>query len=155
MNLYLVQHGESLAKDIDPVRPLSEQGRRHVRKMARFAAKSGCVNLTHILHSGKLRARQTAEIFSESLGISPPVHSDDLAPMDDPAIWAQRCEELAEDTMLVGHLPHLARLAGTLLCGGPETAPINFRMGGIVALAREERQWSLQWMVVPDILINP
>ena len=155
MHLYLVQHGEALTKEIDPVRPLSEQGRRDVIKVARFAANHCRLNLSHVHHSGKLRARQTAEIFADSLGISPPIQSEGLAPLDDPLLWVKRFDELTVDTMLVGHLPHLARLAGALLCGGADLAPVTFRMGGIVTLKREEGQWSLQWMVVPGILPNP
>ena len=155
MHLYLVQHGESVTKDIDPVRPLSEQGRNDVGKVAQFVANNCRLNLSHVHHSGKLRARQTAEIFAARLGISPPVQSEDLAPLDDPLLWVERFDELTVDTMLVGHLPHLARLAGALLCGGADLAPVSFRMGGILALAREEEQWSLQWMVVPDILAMP
>jgi phosphohistidine phosphatase len=152
MNLYLVQHGEALGKDVDPERPLSERGRQEVDKVAQFAAKNCSMELSHIHHSGKLRARQTAEIEAKSLGLPEPVEIDGLAPLDDPSIWSCRLAELNDSIMLVGHLPHLARLVGALLCGNAEAAPAAFRMGGMVALARGEGKWSLQWMIVPDIL---
>lgn len=152
MNLYLVQHGEAVAKEVDPERPLSEPGRQAVARSARFAAANCGMNLSHLHHSGKLRARQTAEIFAASLGLSEPVEIDGLAPLDDPSIWSCRLAELTDNIMLVGHLPHLARLAGALLCGGPEAAPVTFRMGGVVALAREEGRWSLHWMIAPEML---
>jgi len=152
MNLYLVQHGEALAKEIDPVRPLSEKGRQDVAKVGSFVAANCHVRVSHLYHSGKLRARQTAEILAECLDLSPPIQSDGLAPMDDPAIWANRCEELTKNIMLVGHLPHLVRLAGALLRCGAESPSIAFRMGGMVALQREEGRWALQWMIVPEIL---
>jgi phosphohistidine phosphatase len=152
MNLYLVQHGEAMNKEVDPVRPLSEGGRQDVTKVAEFVAKNCGMTLSRIQHSGKLRARQTAEIFAARFALPEPLTSDGLAPLDDPSIWSRRLPAINADIMLVGHLPHLAKLAGALLHGEAAVAPIAFRMGGIVALAREEGHWSLQWMVVPDML---
>ena len=152
MNLYLVQHGEPVSKEIDPQRPLSERGRLDVTKVGQFAANNCRMRLSHVHHSGKLRARQTAEILAQALDLHDPVEIDGMAPLDDPAVWHRRLLDLDDSIMLVGHLPHLARLAGALLCGETETAPIAFRMGGMVALAREEGKWSLQWMLVPDIV---
>ncbi len=152
MMLYLMQHGEALGKDTDPKRPLSERGRLDVEKVARFAAANCGMGPTPVHHSGKLRARQTADIVAKSLDLPEPVKIDGLAPLDDPSIWSCRLAERNDSIMLVGHLPHLAKLAGSLLCGGAEDGPVAFRMGGIVALAREEGKWSLQWMIVPDIV---
>lgn len=152
MNLYLVQHGEPLAKEIDPERPLSERGKQEVAKVARFAAKNCSMSLSVIRHSGKLRALQTAAILAEEFGLPEPAVSDGLASLDDPGIWASALRDRTDNIMLVGHLPHLARLAGALLCGKPEAAPVGFQMGGITALAREEGRWSLQWQFVPGLL---
>lgn len=152
MNLYLVQHGEPVSKDVDPQRPLSEHGRRDVEKVARFAEKNCGMALSRIHHSGILRARQTAEILAAALSLPGPLESDGLAPLDDPSIWGHRLADLSDSIMLVGHLPHLARLAATLLCGEAESTPVAFRMGGMVALLWEEGKWSLQWMLVPDML---
>ena len=41
MKLYLVQHGEACAKDVDPQRPLTEQGRADVDRLARLLASAG------------------------------------------------------------------------------------------------------------------
>ncbi len=152
MNLYLMQHGEAVSKEVDPERPLSGRGRQEVGKVARFAAEHCRLNTVRILHSGKLRARQTAEILTEYLDLPAPLETDGLAPLDDPGLWARRCHEREESILLVGHLPHLARLTGALLCGTPDSAPVKFRMGGMVALAREEGLWALQWMLVPSML---
>jgi len=54
--------------------------------------------------------------------------------------------------MLVGHLPHLSRLSSLLLVGDPEKNIIAFRMAGIVCLRREEENWSVSWMIIPDLL---
>jgi phosphohistidine phosphatase len=152
MNLYLVQHGEPKPKDIDPERPLSERGRQDVMKVARFAAQNCRISISHIHDSGKLRARQTADILAAEFGLPAPVVIDGLAPMDDPAIWTCRLDGLTDSIMLVGHLPHLARLAAALLGVDPESAPVAFQMGGMVALAKEEGKWSIHWMIIPAII---
>jgi phosphohistidine phosphatase len=153
MFLYLVQHGEAKREDEDPARGLTEKGNADVRKSALFL-QSKHLSLSRVLHSNKTRAIQTARIFGDYLkpiaGVS---ESSGLAPMDDPEIWAGRIAGMQEDTMLVGHLPFMARLAGLLLCNEKEKPLIDFRMGGVVCLARsEEGRWTVEWMIVPDIV---
>jgi len=60
--LVLVHHGDAVGPQIDPRRPLSDEGRRQVEALSRDAAARG-VKPDVIWHSGKLRARQTAELF--------------------------------------------------------------------------------------------
>lgn len=153
MMLYLVQHGEAQREEVDPARPLSGKGRADVRKVALFAAGAG-VRVERLFHSCKLRARETADIMGEVLGpVAGSAETDGLAPLDDPAIWAERLQAMTAATMLVGHLPHLQRLAGLLLCGTAEKQGVAFAMGGIVALERDEAgNWSLRWMVIPDLV---
>ena len=62
MNLYLVHHGEAVGPEVDPRRPLSAAGREAVVKLAAAAAARGA-RPEIVWHSGKLRARQTAEEF--------------------------------------------------------------------------------------------
>lgn len=62
MFVYLGQHGEAEREEVDPARPLTEKGRNDVRKVALFTAGAH-VRVERIFHSGKLRARQTAEIL--------------------------------------------------------------------------------------------
>ncbi|HDD66024.1 MAG TPA: phosphohistidine phosphatase SixA, partial [Nitrososphaeria archaeon] len=62
MKVYLVQHGEAKREEEDPARPLTEEGKREVEDVARFLAELG-VRVDRILHSGKLRAAQTANIL--------------------------------------------------------------------------------------------
>jgi phosphohistidine phosphatase len=53
--------------------------------------------------------------------------------------------------MLVGHLPHLSRLASALLLGDPGREIVRFRMGAIVCLVRAEGRWLLQWVLTPEL----
>lgn len=153
MFLYLVQHAEAKKEEEDPSRGLSEKGFQDIKKVAAFAAGLN-IKTSQILHSGKKRALQTAEVLADHLkperGIA---ETDGLAPMDSPQIWFKRLLQVEEDTMLVGHLPHLARLATMLLCGDKERNTVNFKMGGIVCLKRfDKEEWTLEWMIIPEVL---
>ena len=151
MRLYLVQHGEAKTEQEDPERPLTDRGAEDVRRVANRATERGGLAIGQILHSGKTRARQTAEIWAEVLGV-PLDQAEELAPLDDPKVWAARLDTGEEDLMLAGHLPHLARLAGLLLAGDPERAPVAFRQGGLVGLERDPEGWSV-WLVLPPASI--
>ena len=146
MRLYLVQHGEAKPESEDPDRPLTDQGAADVRKVAAGAAVVGAAR---IIHSGKTRARQTAEIWAQTLGV-PIDASDGLSPNDDPAIWAGRTGE--EDLMLVGHLPHLARLTGLLVAGDAACPVVAFRNAGLVGLDHVDGSWSVELVIPPDAL---
>ncbi len=153
MTIYLVQHAQAKPKEDDPQRPLSDQGLSDIRKVATFLGNRG-IQVSRILHSGKLRARQTAETLSEHLhpsgGLS---ETDGLAPLDDPAVWAGRLADADEDLMLVGHLPHMSKLSALLLTDNAEQPVIRFQMGGVICLERdEEGRWSVAWLVVPEML---
>jgi phosphohistidine phosphatase len=148
MHLYLLQHGSPKTKEEDSERPLSEQGVHDVQKISNFLYGA---DMEEIFHSGKLRARESAEIISRKLDVRVE-ESAGLTPMDPPILWAERLTSMEMDTMLVGHLPHLGKLASLLLVGDPEAGLVEFRQGGVVCLKREEGKWTLQWMVVPEIL---
>lgn len=154
MNLYLVQHAEAVSEQEDPQRPLSEKGLHDIKKVAVFISSQTDTRIQTIFTSGKTRAQQTGRVLADY--VSPPGGVQDtngLSPLDDPAIWAGRLPEITENTMLVGHLPHLSLLASLLLSGMPEQTLIDFKMGGIVCLRRDDRGgWSLGWMVVPEML---
>jgi phosphohistidine phosphatase len=153
MLLYLVQHGEAKPAEEDPERRLTDRGSADVEKIAARLAGVG-VRPHVILHSGKTRARQTAELFSE--GLIPPGgvrEADDLDPLAGSSVWAGRLAVVQDDTMLVGHLPHLAKLAASLLCGDETKTTVAFRMGAVVCLERGAGgAWSLRWMITPEMV---
>jgi phosphohistidine phosphatase len=146
VRLYLIQHGEAKSEEQDPDRPLTDHGVTDVRRVVGVAAGTGSVVVERILHSGKTRARQTAAPWGEALDV-PIEEADGLAPRDDPAIWAARVAAESRDMMLVGHLPHLARLAGFLVAGDPDCPLIAFRQGGLVGLEEGPAGWSV-WLVL-------
>lgn len=146
MELYLVQHGKAKSKDEDPERPLNEDGVKDSEASALWAAGHG-IEVNEIRHSGKARARETAEIFGKHLNPPMGVQAEDgLAPNDDVAPLAEILREEPEPLMLVGHLPFLARLAGQLVAGDPEKEITEFVNSGVVCLRRQSGGWKL----VPD-----
>ena len=139
MKLYLVQHGEAKTKEENPDRPLTAKGRDASEKTASFAAEQAQISVNAVLHSGKTRARDTAEIMAAYLcpenGM---IEEKDLLPNDDPQEWASRLSEGKKDLMLVGHLPHLSKLASLLLTKSDEKVSIDFKNSGIVCLQRDD-----------------
>ncbi len=149
MRLYLVRHGEARSKEEDPERHLTERGVEDVRRVADFLAAVG-VKVSKIYHSGKTRAKETAEIISSKISPEEVVPESGLNPLDDPTTWASRLNSSDEDLMLVGHLPHLSRLAGLLL--GCEGDVLRLEAAGVACLERGEGGWKLLWMIAPEIL---
>ena len=152
MDCYLVQHGEAKPEQEDPARPLSDRGRRDVERVAHAAGRSG-VGVAEIVHSGKLRAQQTADLLAAALSPVGGVRAvAGLAPLDDPAAARELLDQAAAPRMIVGHLPHLSRLTSLLLVGDPTREIVSFRMGAIVCLTREEEGWHLKWILTPDFV---
>ncbi|MCH8022628.1 MAG: phosphohistidine phosphatase SixA [Thaumarchaeota archaeon] len=154
MRLYLVQHAEAKREEEDPSRPLSEKGLEDTRKVAKYAHEHLHIQADEIIHSGKLRAKQTAEVLADHLNPAKGVSvGEGLEPLADPKVWGKRLSEATANLMLVGHLPHLSRLAAQLLCGDTGSEVVAFKMAGIVCLEKDENdRWTLQWMVTPEIL---
>jgi phosphohistidine phosphatase len=155
MQIYLVQHGESKPEEIDPERKLTETGSRAVQKVADFLRTSGGVEVDAIWHSGKPRARQTAELLvpSTRAGERAVMHHDGLAPKDAVEPIKQELEQENSNVMIVGHLPFLGRLAALLLTGNADNDVVAFQFGCVVCLKRNDRdKWRLEWMIVPNLL---
>lgn len=151
MRLYLMQHGLSMSKEEDPDRPLTDEGRAEVERVASLVGRAG-ITLDAVRHSGKTRARQTAEILGARLGPAEVIGTDGLAPVDDPRIAADRLVDPDGATALVGHLPHLSRLATLLLTGAADREVVAFRNGGLVCLDGGEDGWRLRWIVTPEVI---
>ena len=152
MKLYLMQHGDALVKEVNPDRPLSDRGRADVQRITACLARAD-VRVARLLHSGKKRAQQTAELLAASiLPAGRPEPSPGLNPNDPTDASADQAALWNEDTMLVGHLPHLARLASRLL-GGEETSDVvAFTPGSVLCLQRAaDGRWSVAWMVRPEL----
>jgi len=154
MKLYLVQHGDAKPKEEDPERPLSAKGLADVGKVADFLRSGVGITVSSITHSGKLRARQTADLLAKRL--NPPfgaTQADGLDPLAKSTMWAARLKTVGEDVMLVGHLPHLSSLAARLLCGDEGKKIVSFTTGSVLCLERDAAGgWAIRWMVTPELI---
>ncbi len=152
MALLLVQHGKALFGDADSERVLSEQGIAEVKRIAEVASGYG-VRASVIEHSGKTRARQTADIFAAAL--KPPGgvrQRSGINPKDDVEPTARELSA-NDNLMLVGHLPFMERLASYLITASAEIRVFKFQNGGIVCLDRdsEGEPWFIKWALMPNI----
>ena len=173
MKLYLVQHGEATAKEVDPERPLTEKGRGDVSRIAGFLKKAG-IKVMATWHSENLRAIQTAQILGEAVS-SEIMKQEGLAPNDAVSKWLEELNTRVQDVMIVGHLPFLQKLASLLLAGNEVSQLISFRPGGVACLERAAAglrprgatgpeglwagegsapagKWSLIWVVPPELI---
>lgn len=148
VKLYLVQHGQAKPENEDPERPLTGDGFDDVARVARQAVEQLGVRPDRVVHSGKTRARQTAEVWGRLVNVDAE-QADALEPNDDPTIWVQRLAAATDNIMLAGHLPHLARLAALLLAGASDRPVIQFRQGGLVALERTDAGWVVSVVLPP------
>ena len=154
MKLYLVQHAKAKSKDEDPARPITEEGLDEIRRTAEFIKENAIETIDKILHSGKTRAKQTAEVLTEQLKPINGMHATDgLVPNAETSIWVKRLDQITGDIILVGHLPHLDKLVSRLLGQDEEKKMVDFQNAGIVCLARDEMGlWSVLWVIVPELL---
>ncbi len=144
MFVYLVHHGDAVGPDIDHRRPLSTAGQVHVERIAAEAAARGA-NPGIVWHSGKLRAKQTAEAFWRACNpLAELSATRDLQP-DDPPQWiAERLRDETRDILIAGHFPHLPRVFALLTASHDERA---FPLHGVVALSSDDQgaTWREAW----------
>src|SRR5207247_4037603 len=121
------------------------RGRVEVDLLAQKAAARG-VKPAIIWHSGKLRARQTAEAFWRRCNpLSTFAAMRGLQPTD-PTTWiAGAVMAESKDIMLVGHFPFMPQLLAHLTSGRADTAPAAFPMNGMVALEELNGRWLERW----------
>ena len=150
MALFLVQHGKSLPKEKDPDQGLSKEGIAETQTMAALAVEN-YIQVVRIIHSGKKRALQTAEIFLKALepeaGI---VKGPSLAPLDDVTIFASSVNN-KENIMVVGHLPFMEKLVSYLVTGSQDKPVIKFQNSSIICLDTEDisEPWFISWAQFP------
>jgi phosphohistidine phosphatase len=152
MALFLVQHGRSLPKDVDPDQGLSKEGIAEVERIANVS-QNYPIHVSQIDHSVKARARQTAEIFASTIKPSCGIHERrGLKPLDDVIAIADTLDS-KDALMLVGHLPFMEKLTAYLITGSVEKAVFKFQNGGIVCLDCDSgtQSWIIKWALMPNI----
>lgn len=121
MDLWLVRHGEAVPENVDLSRPLSAEGFRTVSNVASvLAGRMGILDL--VAASGKLRARQTAEILAAAAGYPSDriAETSALSPGASPDAFLEFLEERKDNgnMLCAGHLPSIANIASCLLSAG-------------------------------------
>ena len=151
MVIYLVQHGKALDKSVDPERGLSAEGIKEIKSIALQAQTAG-IKVSSILHSGKLRAEQTAELYASALDVRQVQTVEGIQPKDNVAEFINT-HQLQDKSMLVGHLPFMQKLASCLVNGNEENKVIQFQNGGIVCLEQDQSgQWYIKWTLMTTLL---
>jgi phosphohistidine phosphatase len=143
--IYLVHHAEAVDSDVDAQRPVSSSGATHASALARASAARG-VRPAAIWHSGKLRARQTAEAFR--LACNPAAEFTairGLQPTDPPEWIRDRLIGESREVLLAGHYPSLPRILHLLVTGRTDGDARAFPLHGLVALEAEEERWVVRW----------
>jgi phosphohistidine phosphatase len=139
--IYLVHHADAVGPEVDSQRPLSDAGRAHAERLATRVASRG-VKPVAVWHSGKLRARQTAEAFWRACNpLAEFAAIRGLQPTDPPDEITARLAGETREVMLVGHMPSLPRMLQTLTRSDEAAFPQH----GIVALHGEGDGWVEKW----------
>jgi len=147
VKLFLAHHGDAVGPEVDPRRPLSVEGRESVERTATAAAARGA-RPEIVWHSGKLRAKQTAEAYWRACNALASFSATRHLQPDDPPQWIQdRLRVESRDILIAGHFPHLPRLLGLLLRRG--AAAGGFPVHGIVALESfdDGETWRELWRI--------
>jgi phosphohistidine phosphatase len=151
MRLYLVQHGDAVAEDVDPDRPLSDKGRGDIRRLAEWLS-SHDVKVSKILHSGKTRARETADLLRPLLSSPSQIfESQGLAPNDSPEAFLHQLKDPDKDILVAGHMPFVARCVSQALTGAPDRQLVEFLPGSVAGIERNDgASWHLFMFSRPE-----
>jgi phosphohistidine phosphatase len=153
MKLYLVRHGEATHLAEESGRPLSQAGLKEVSIVSKFLGQHH-IEIGQIYHSGKLRAEQTANELARAIQPQPKVDVlSGLLPNDEVKPILPYCNNWKKNTMLVGHLPFMGKLASTLLFEKEEGDCIHFQTAAVLCLERAAAfHWSINWFLSPSLM---
>ncbi|GHC00914.1 phosphohistidine phosphatase SixA [Cerasicoccus arenae] len=164
MRLYLLRHAEaSYDAPSDSERELTPKGEKSIEKLCGLLKPKEFGDLLAVHHSTLLRAKQTAQLFREGLGLSiPQIEIAGLAPENDPLALLSFLHGSDKDLMIVGHNPHLSILTAWLLTGNPSADCIDFKKSGLLCLERGSGPsfrrpagvWVLSWFLTNNPVSN-
>jgi len=146
----ILRHGQASQnpsfEDFD--RPLTKKGRKHLPRMAAFLARTKTPP-DWVVSSPAQRAKESAEIVAESLGLSRPI------------VWNQRAylahastlldilgetPDVVEHAVIVGHNPGMSDLLAGLCTGGDFRLNVQMSTGGLAIVAAQIVHWhQIRW----------
>lgn len=163
MNLYLLRHAIAVERGtagiaLDRDRPLTEEGRNKLLKVARAMAVME-LGFSVVFTSPYLRARQTADLVAAELQISSRLREcEHLAAESRPADLVRfliRLRPQPRDVLLVGHEPFLSEFASLLLAGATPLR-LEFKKAGLCKLSATRLQpagcATLEWFLPPKLM---
>ena len=156
IRIYLAQHGLAVDKAVDPERPLSEQGISQTQAVAEQLQLAN-INVTRIFHSGKLRARQTAEIFASALAVDNIGSTGNFSANDD---IRQTVSQLTfDDALYIGHLPHLEKLTSLLVSSDESSKVCRFQNSAVICIedddtCEHDSDFAVKWYLTPELLVQ-
>jgi phosphohistidine phosphatase len=157
MNLYLLRHDISVAKDdpkinSDEERPLTKKGVKRMRKAAK-GLRALEIDFDRILTSPLARARQTADIVAKKLDLE--TRLEDLQELSPHTPAEELVSSLAayrdaHNLLLVGHEPLLSETASYLLTK-EKALRLQLKKGGVCCVEVESFETGsaavLQWIL--------
>jgi phosphohistidine phosphatase len=160
VKLLLVRHGPAEDRDAwrargqaEFHRPLTEVGKRRTREAARGLARL-LPSPEALATSPLARAMETTHLVAAAFGVAQVEELRALEPGCLPADampWLRSRERLGL-VALVGHEPHLGRLAGWLLCGADRPV-VRLRKAGAALLDLGDHPQAggarLEWLLAP------
>lgn len=160
MQLLVIRHAIAVEREDhaltgrpDSDRPLTDSGRRRMRRNARGLQRIA-PHPDLIATSPWLRAADTAAVVAETLGVERVETVDVMLPDRHPrvlAAWLNARSDMPA-IAVVGHEPHLGSLV-TWLVSGTEDSRIEFKKGGACLLRLDDPVGPgsaiLEWLVTP------
>ncbi len=137
MRVALIHHAEAESPIVDSTRPLTARGCVQADEVAARLSQAGFAPAA-IWHSGKLRARQTAEAVLRSSPFASFQMVRGLRPGDPPDWVAQQLQAETRDVAVVGHLPNISGIALALL---PSSGGVPLH-GCLLLTRTEDGSWS-------------
>jgi len=146
MKLYLVRHGDYITNESNQDE-LSEKGINEIKELANFLMPLH-IRVANIIHSGKIRAQQTAELLSSGVACDQPLQArQGLNPNDAVTSFANEMMYENDDMFVIGHLPFISRLVGQLVVSNENKDIVVFHTGTIVCLeSLDPTRWIIQWV---------
>lgn len=158
--LYILRHGIAVPHGTlgmtDDERPLTAEGEKKTHEIGKGLNQLD-LQLDRIVTSPVLRARRTAEIVAEELGMSDRlgVAAQLSTSSSATAIREWLREQQHDRLMIVGHNPTLSDLIGLLVLQEMGRLPIELKKGGMAVLSKvgaAGSRYELEWLVPPTLL---
>ena len=150
-NLYFAQHGIAVSKNDDPERPLSKDGIRQTNAIAKQLRQLD-TPISAIFHSNKLRAKQTADIFSSILNPASMSELKVLSPNSDLSLINQSFT--INNALYIGHLPNLDKIVSSLVTGDVESSIIKFQNSAVIGLEKYDGHYQVGCYLTPQLICD-